>query len=308
MTRAGRDPTTPPLPGRRPPGSHTPRRGGPSAPRRSRSRAAWRRGGAARSELLPAPRQRPTPEPPPCGWRAAHPPHPPDPPPAAPTSAARPPRPANDSALRQPRRPRSGAPARPSSRLRTTPQLRAAGARRHRPRASPTHAAAPCGEHHAPVRLGSARRRPALRLPAGSGCRPAAGPAGLRPAPATCAAPIGSNPSPQALSMAALPRGSTRGSATRTSKPEVAASTPTANPTGPAPATTMSASMGSHPGQPAGAAIVPTMLPVARRPSAASSQRMRTASSGAFSSVNVAAVSQAVCTSGSARPSNTTAR
>ncbi len=43
------------------------------------------------------------------------------------------------------------------------------------------------------------------------------------------------------------------------------------------------------------------------RPKAVSSVRMRTRSSAAFSTVNVSAVTQAVCTSGSASPSATTA-
>ncbi len=43
------------------------------------------------------------------------------------------------------------------------------------------------------------------------------------------------------------------------------------------------------------------------RPKAASSVRMRTRSSAAFSTVNTRAVTQAVCTSGSASPSATTA-
>ena len=66
--------------------------------------------------------------------------------------------------------------------------------------------------------------------------------------------------------------------------------------------------VGVHARQPAAAATAPVGLPGARRPSAASSQRIRAASNGASSTVNAVAVSQAVCTSGSARPSTATAR
>ena len=66
--------------------------------------------------------------------------------------------------------------------------------------------------------------------------------------------------------------------------------------------------VGVHSRHPAVAATAPAGLRGARRPSATSSQRMRTASSGVFSSVNSVAVSHAVWTSGSARPSTTTAR
>ena len=97
----------------------------------------------------------------------------------------------------------------------------------------------------------------------------------------------GISPSPHALST-----GSARGSTTVTSKPRRRASIAATNPTGPPPATSTSVSYA---------------VTSRTEASAAFSVRIRTVSRPAFSTVNTSAVTHAVWTSGSAKPSTTTA-
>ena len=113
-------------------------------------------------------------------------------------------------------------------------------------------------------------------------------PGTVTPSAASAATPPGMSPSPHALST-----GAARGSTTTASIPASAAWMAVASPAGPPPAT--STSITSVDGR------------SAARASASFSQRIRTTSSAAFSTVNASAVTQAVCTSGSASPSTTTA-
>ena len=95
-----------------------------------------------------------------------------------------------------------------------------------------------------------------------------------------------------------------RGSTTVTSQPAARACSAVASPAGPAPATSRSVVTGRPDRPPARQAAAGSARASA---SAAFSMRIRTVSSQAFSTVKASAVIQAVCTSGSAMPSATTA-